>query len=199
MLKSAAPALHMAPLYLRSLYRAMQQETGWAALVPRLGAKSCSIGLKTWLQRGRILIVCGDASSVGYAAYTPHGEIEYAMVMSFDQVTMDCMQAGSLSSVYCETKNARLAMGYVVRDLGSAALAGIIFVIIGDRQPAIQDLQVLKTKGTADDFPPKSRRYNNAATHDFHVDSVWQPRTRERLQHADELSRLPDSSEVFLR
>ena len=36
MLMSAAPALHMAPLYLRSLHHAMQPEAGWDTLMPQL-------------------------------------------------------------------------------------------------------------------------------------------------------------------
>ena len=33
----------------------------------------------------------------------------------------------------------------------------------------------------------------------MHVNFTWLPRTSEWLQHADELSRLPDSSELFIR
>ena len=68
--------------------------------------------------------MCGDASSVGYAAFTPHGEIAYDMAMSFDQWEMDCMQAGALSSVYRETKNARLAVEHVIGSPGPERMAG---------------------------------------------------------------------------
>ena len=142
MLMSAAPALHMAPLYLRSLYRAMQPEAGWDTLVPQLdltqedlqywleNLDSCNG--KTWLQRGSVVHVCGDASSVGYAAFTPHGEVKYDMAMSFDETEIESMQAGLLSSVYRETKNARLAVEYVIDSLGCTNLAGSMVVYTGD-------------------------------------------------------------------
>ena len=141
MLMLAAPALHMAPLYLSSLYHAMQPEAGWDTLVPQLELTQEGLQYwlknlvtcngKTWLQRDRRLHVCSDASSVGYASYTPHGEIEYDMIMSFDQVVMNCMQAGSLFSVYRETKNGRLAAEYVIDSLGPAVLAGSMLCIQG--------------------------------------------------------------------
>ena len=38
-----------------------------------------------------------------------------------------------------------------------------------------------------------------AARHDVHVDFVWQPRTHKWLQYADVLSKIPDSSEFYMR
>lgn len=65
---------------------------------------------KFWLQRKRMSHLCGDAPSVSYSAYTtPHGQLQYAMVMLSYQVETDCMQDGCLSSVCLKTKNARLA------------------------------------------------------------------------------------------
>ena len=67
------------------------------------------------LDRTNIVHVAGDASSIGYAAFTPHGEIGHPMTMSFDQQEMQLMQQQALSSVYRETKSARLAVQYVVQ------------------------------------------------------------------------------------
>lgn len=134
---------------------------------------------------------------MGYAAFTPHGEITYDMAMSFDQWEIDSMQAGTLSSVYRETKNARLALEYVVYSLGPANVAGRLVVYTGDCFPAIPDL--LKMKGTCNVFPEVKRLYLFAAMHDVHVDFVWVRRTHEWLQYADALSRVPDSSEISLR
>ncbi len=41
--------------------------------------------------------------------------------------------------------------------------------------------------------------YTFAASFDVHVDFVWYSTTHKWLQYADELSRIPDSSELFLR
>ena len=103
MLMSAAPAPHMAPLYLRSLYNAIQPEAGWDTLVTQLDLTEEDLQYwfenldtcngKTWLRRDNPIHVCGhhdahhdhrDASRMGYAAFAPHGEIKYDMVMSFD-------------------------------------------------------------------------------------------------------------------
>ena len=52
-------------------------------------------------------------------------------------------------------------------------------------------------KATVNVFPEVKRLY--IASHDVHVDFTWQFRTHEWLQHANELSRILDSSEIFLR
>ncbi len=48
-------------------------------------------------------------------------------------------------------------------------------------------------------FPEVKKLYTFAASFDVHVDFVWYSRTHKSLQYADELSRIPDSSELFLR
>ena len=48
-------------------------------------------------------------------------------------------------------------------------------------------------------FPETKRLHTFAASHDVHIDFTWQLRTHEWLQHADELSRILDSSEILLR
>ena len=149
---------------------------------------------KVWLSRTKIVHVAGDASSIGYAAFTPHGEIGYPMAMSFDQQEIRLMQCQALSSVYRETKNARLAVQYVVQCLGDRVAGGLI-VYSGDCFPAIQDLE---KKGAGDIFAEVKALYLYVAQFNVHVNFTRLPRTSE-LQHADELSRLPDSSELFIR
>lgn len=43
---------------------------------------------KTWLKRFQYGHIVGDASSVGYGAFTPHGELPGPMVVSCCQVGM---------------------------------------------------------------------------------------------------------------
>ena len=107
------------------------------------------------------------------------------------------MQVGLLSSVYRETKNARLAVEYVIDSLGCTNLAGSMVMYTGDCFPAIQDL--LKMTGSVDVFPEKKRLHVLAAEHDVHVDFAWKPETHEWLQYADELSRIPVNSDILLR
>ncbi len=38
----------------------------------------------SWLRKAESIHICGDASKVGYGAYTPNDELQHPMVMSFD-------------------------------------------------------------------------------------------------------------------
>ena len=76
-------------------------------------------------------------------------------------------------------------------------MAGGLIVYSGDCFPAIQDLA--KMKGAGDIFAEVKALYLYVAQYDVQVSFTWLPRTSEWLQHADELSRLPDSSELFIR
>lgn len=151
---------------------------------------------RIWLNRTKTVHVVGDASIIGYAAFTPHEEVEFPMAMSLDQQGIHLMQSQSLSSVYRETKHARLAVQYVVQCMG-AEMAGGLVVYSGDRFPAIQDLA--KMKGACDIFVEVKALYLYVAQFDVQVNFSWLPRTNEWLQHADELSRLPGSSELCIR
>ena len=44
---------------------------------------------KSWLKRDACIHLCGDASKVGYGAYTPDCELQHPMVMSFDAKEID--------------------------------------------------------------------------------------------------------------
>ena len=80
---------------------------------------------------------------------------------------IDSMQAETLSSVYRETKIARLALEYVVYSLGPANVAGRLVVCTGDCFPATQDL--FKMKGTCQVFPEVQQLYVYAARNDVHA------------------------------
>ena len=107
------------------------------------------------------------------------------------------MQAGALSSVYRGTKNARLAVEYVIGSLGPVRMTGGMVVYTGDCLPAIQDL--LRMKGSADVFRSNGCIHLQLVMMCMWIDFTWQPRTHEWLRYAGELSRIQDSSEIFLR
>ena len=85
---------------------------------------------KNWLRRSDSIHVCGDASKVGYGAYTPNLELQHPMVLSFDAHEIHLMQTGQMSSVtgqmssvtvttvFHEVKNFRLAFETIVFQLG---------------------------------------------------------------------------------
>ena len=87
---------------------------------------------KTWLKRFQYVHIVGDASSVGYGAFTPHGELSSPMVVSFDSVGIHRMQDNQLSSVLRETKNARLAVETLIDGLHASQLAGTVYVYTGE-------------------------------------------------------------------
>ena len=110
--------------------------------------------------------MCGDASKVGYGAYTPNHELKHPMVVSFTAVKIQLMHANKLSSVFPEVKNVRLAVQPVVNQLGPV-VADLVIVYTGDCMPAIQDL--LKMKGTVDVFPEVFELFQFAAAHDVEL------------------------------
>jgi hypothetical protein len=82
----------------------------------------------SWLKRFQYIHIVGDASSVGYGAFTPHGELSSPMVVSFDAVEIARMEDNQLSSVLRETKNARLAVETLIGGLPASQVAGKVCV-----------------------------------------------------------------------
>ena len=125
---------------------------------------------ESWLQHVNTLHVCEDASSVGDSAYMPAGKMAHQMQISFDANEVELMSQNKLSSVYRETRNARLAVQSVVYSLKPSQLAGAVVVYTGDCLPSIQGLQ--KMGGTPTVFPEIKQLFLFAAHHDVHVDFV---------------------------
>ena len=94
-LMAVAPAVYMAPLYTRLLYRAMSGNSRWDAELddPRIAEPDLLYWLhhieevngRSWLHSLEYIHVVGDASSIGYAAFTPNAELASDMIISFDQ------------------------------------------------------------------------------------------------------------------
>ena len=201
-----APAVYMAPLYTRLLYRAMTGNSKWdKELADSQMAEPDllywlhhldKVNGRSWLRSTEYIHVIGDASNVGYAAFTPNAELQSTMIVSFDLSEIDKMNVNQLSSVFRETKNVRLALETIINSLPAAQLASKVFVYTGDCAPAIQGL--LRMKGSIEVFPEVKQLYLTAASAQLSLDFIWRPRTDAQLVHADELSRLEDSSEIFL-
>ena len=80
--------------------------------------------------------------------------------------------------------------------LGSDIVGDRVIVYTGDCLPAMQSLQEMK--GTVDVFPEVRQLYHFVAAYHVHLDFIWQARGSDLMLHADMLSRLEDSSEIFL-
>ena len=184
-LMSIAPAVYMAPLYTRLLYRAMTGSSRWDVEVedsqiaePDLLYWLHNIDMvngRTWLRSTEYIHVVGDASSVGYAAFTPNSELPSSMIISIDQSEIERMKVNQLSSVLRETKNVRLALETVINSIPTAQHAGRVFVYTWDCAPAIQGL--LKMKGSVEVFPEVERLCLAAAAAQLALDFIWKPRT----------------------
>ena len=151
---------------------------------------------RSWLHSLEYIHVVGDASSIGYAAFTPNAELASDMIISFDQFEIARINENKLSSMLRETKNVRLALETVINSLPAAQLEGKVFIYTGYCAPSIQGL--LRMKGSIEVFPEVKRIYLTAAAAQLALDFMWKPRTHEQLMHADELSRQEDTSEIFL-
>ena len=75
--------------------------------------------------------------------------------------------------------------------------AGAVVVYTGDCLPSIQSLQSMSSS-IPEVFSEIKQLYTFAAEHDVHVDFDWEPRETETMKYADMLSRIEDSSELFL-
>ena len=135
-LTSISAAVNMGPLYTRTLYQSMGKNMDSVASDLILAREDLQywhdyIHLcdgKSWLKRTASIHVCGDASKVGYGAYTPNLELQQPMVMSFDAQEIQLMHANKLSSVFRKVKNVHLSIETIVFELGSDSKAGKVIV-----------------------------------------------------------------------
>ena len=81
--------------------------------------------------------IVGDASSVGYGAFTTHGhgELPSPMVVSSDSMEINRMQDNQLPSILRKTTNARLAVDTPIDNLHASQLAGTCILFHAAQTP----------------------------------------------------------------
>ena len=109
---AASPAVPLGPLFARGVYEAMHGEEGWDNLYPSQAAcrqdLQCFVEAVTistggnWWKRQATLLVAGDASEFAYEAYTPEGELQHPIVVSFTKEELQLMADKCLSSTLRE-------------------------------------------------------------------------------------------------
>lgn len=94
------------------------------------------------------------------------------MVMSFNDSDIALMNSNQLSSVYCESRNARLAVQAVMYSVETSRLHGAVIIYTVDCLPSTQGLQKM---GASPNLCPEIKQLLLfAAHHDVHVEIVWQ-------------------------
>ena len=106
---AASHAVPLAPLFARSVYKAM---IGHQRYIPakRHCELICNVfqGMLNgqvqgnWWKRSAVLMVAGDSSEFAYAAYTPGGELEAPIVVSFSTEELQLMEDNEFSSTLRE-------------------------------------------------------------------------------------------------
>ena len=201
---SLHPAVHMAPLYTRLLFSALQTSDWDAPLLP-LGNKLAVQDLqfwksylpnyarKSWIRRDKVFKIFGDVSETVYAGYT---EVDNeVMVHGFSNSEYEAMLRKELSSTLREVKCARLNIESALQ--AHSTLSGSVLLYHGDNQSAIFCLNHMKGCGAI--LEEVKLAYRLSLEHDVHLEFVWLPRTSEQIQKADALSRVQDDSSIVMK
>ena len=205
---SVKPAVHMAPLYTRLLFKAMSEGAcSWDDPLPELSREFAKVDLlywqqhllqqssKSWKQRSTVYHCAGDMSDLGYAGYS--SLLPAPIILSYEASEWDQLQANphSLSSVLRETMNAKLIMQTIMQQC-KGQVAGSTLVYTGDNMGSIDCLRKMQGKGAILDAVRELHQI--AAQHDVHLEFIWQPRTSAEINYADSLSRTIDTSHYAL-
>jgi len=114
----------LAPLFARSVYKAMMGQQGWDEVYPNQEALRADLQCfkdalvesaeGNWWKREAMLLVAGDASEFAYAAYTPEGELGAPIVVSFSAEELQLMEDNEFSStlreILCMLKTAQVIL-----------------------------------------------------------------------------------------
>ena len=110
--KFVPTAVPLAPLFARSVYKAMMGQQGWDEVYPSQEALQADLQcfrdtlvtstVGNWWKREAILLVAGDASEFVYAAYTPEGELGAPIVVSLSAEELQLMEDNEFSSTLRE-------------------------------------------------------------------------------------------------
>ena len=202
---AAAPAVQLSPMFARAVYKAMTEQQGWDMLYPSqqaaladiqcfLDTLSVTAGAKWW-KRAKALLVAGDASEYAFAAYTPDGQFQHPVVVTFTRQELDLMAANQYSSKLREI----LCMLWVVKVILEQAPD----LVTHSRLRYETDSQagfysVMGMKGNPSTFPVVKELRLLCAAHDVDLDVVWKPRGDPNQQLADTWSKVEDSADWSL-
>jgi hypothetical protein len=203
MLVSVKEALHCGTLYVRSLFVAMSSEWDkhigeferafaredlehWKENLPQENGRS-------WKQKQGVL-VSGDASESCFAGQCEL--LDGPIIIGFSEMKAQLMQDKGLSSCVRETRSARLCVETVLNRCGDT-LRGATIEYHGDNLGSSFCLQ--KITGAPEVFAEVKSLYQVARQYDVDLLFVWKRRSDQDMVAADALSKVLDSSQLFLR
>ena len=206
MLVSVAPAVRLAPLYIRRLFQAMGTTGVWDA---EMGEEAAGLAeqdymfwkavlqkgsFKKWAEKRPMFSCAGDASATGYGGFS-EDLLPRPMVESFTLEEQALMDAGKLSSCHREVRN----MCLLVKTCLSAnpeKLRGAELVVFCDNMGAVANLNAMN--GKPHTLAEIRDLLELAMEHDVTVRAQWLPRTNPLIQEADALSRVEDTADFAL-
>ena len=203
---AASPAVPLAPLFARGVYKAMHGQQSWDCLYPNGEACKQDLlcfqdALKTssggsWWKRSTTLLMAGDASEYAYAAYAPDGEVGDPMVVSFTTEELELMANNEFSStlreIICMEKTVEVLLQSHPEKVRHKRL-----VYETDSQTGWYS--VMGLKGNSSTFPTVRRLRLLCAANDIELDVVWKPREEVHQKVADLWSKVVDNSEWCLK
>jgi hypothetical protein len=205
MLVSVKEALHCGTLYVRSLFVAMSSE--WDKPIGEFERAFAREDLEYWKENlpqengrswkkkeGVPVIVSGDASESCFAGQCEL--LDGPIIIGFSEMEAQLMQDKGLSSCVRETRCARLCVETVLARCGDT-LRGATIEYHGDNLGSIFCLQ--KMTGVPEVFAEVKSLYQVARQYDVDLLFVWKRRSDQEMVAADALSRVLDSSQLFLR
>ena len=209
LLVSFTPAVPMAPLYAKGLFKAMTGSQGWDAnmLLSELPLQD----LKWWQQNleranGRrwdlqrpSISMASDASESSHAAYQVSGsgsdadQTEIRMEVAFTPEEMQQQAEHALHSTLRELRAIRLAL-QVLRDSKPDSIRHSSIQWYTDSQAGAALLSAMK--GDAQCLEEVKRVYAIAMELDLDLVWQWRPRTHELLVVADAYSKEEDTADI---
>eukprot|EP00884_Botryococcus_braunii_P019873 jgi/Botrbrau1/656/Bobra.0161s0044.1 len=206
MLVSVAPAVRLAPLYIRRLFQAMGELREWGeSLTEELAALTEEDLLywvealerqkgKPWRQEGPVFVCYGDASARGYGGFSEELLLQ-PMQESFTAEEQEFMSKGTLSSCHREVKNICLLVRTCIR-ANTDKLRGAVLLVFCDNQGAVSNVNSMN--GKTHTLKELRLMFEAAAEVGVEVRAQWVPRDTPEIQVADLLSRCDDASDFAL-
>ena len=181
-----APAVHLAPLVARDMWKA-SQGTSWDSLYPTPRAFHAAVELlvellarsngKKWERRTQLIKVVGDASESALAALSP--DLPGPVVIPFSLEEMEAVRLNKWSS----TAREMAVVSKVVdafEGLHPGFLSGKRLVYFTDNQPAMYDFMGMK--GAENTFPVVRETLLHCQAVNVELEVRWRPRSHPEQQ-----------------
>jgi hypothetical protein len=204
---AARPALHMSLLFCRALFHAISEQASWDSLFPCTAAiretlqywldhLESSNGAKSWrpLRRSR-LVIAGDASKLGFGAWTPHAEWPADMAISFTPEQMAAVATHAFSSTARELECLYLSIRVALEQCPERVVHCLL-VYWTDSQCLVAT--ITNMGGNPALFPYVKKIWLLCLEHDIDLQTVWFSRADPLIERADLRSRQVDNSEYAI-